>query len=153
MVGKSLSRIVIADLIPDDVAEVLAIETVSYTTPWSEILFMNEIYKSGSMPKVARFGESIVGYICAHRVLDEGHILNVTVHPGHRRQGIAAGLVAHMIWLFKEQGCRVIFLEVRISNEAALRMYEKTGFRPIAARKRYYTLPDEDAIVMSLTLS
>jgi ribosomal-protein-alanine N-acetyltransferase len=153
MVGKALSRLVIEDLAPDDVAEVLAIETVSYTTPWSEILFMNEIFKPGSMPKVARLGEKIIGYICSNHVLDEGHILNVTVHPEHRRQGIAAGLVKHMLGILGEKGCRVVFLEVRISNEAALGMYGKTGFRAIATRKRYYTSPDEDAVVMSLNIS
>ena len=138
---------------PEDVPEVLAIEQVSFTTPWSGTLFMNEIYKPLSLPKVARFGNKIVGYICANQVLDEGHILNVTVHPEHRGQGMAAELLRYMIGILAEKACKVIFLEVRISNEAALRMYEKAGFRIIAVRKGYYTSPEEDAVIMALHLS
>lgn len=139
----------IRDLTPEDVSEILPIEKVSFTTPWSEILFKNEIFKTRSLPKVAVIGEKIVGYVCANYVLDEGHILNVTVHPEYRKQGIAGRLVSHIIDLLRNEGCREIFLEVRASNEAALRMYEKAGFRIITARKAYYTLPVEDAIIMS----
>ena len=102
---------------------------------------------------MARSGNKIVGYICANQVLDEGHILNVTVHPEHRGQGMAAELLRYMIGILAERACKVIFLEVRISNEAALRMYEKAGFRIIAVRKGYYTSPDEDAVIMALHLS
>jgi len=137
---------------PEDVPEVLAIERVSFTTPWSGTLFMNEIYKPLSLPKVARSGDKIVGYICANQVIDEGHILNVTVHPEHRGQGMAAELLRYMIGILADRGCTVIYLEVRISNEAALRMYEKAGFRIISVRKRYYTSPEEEAVIMALHL-
>jgi ribosomal-protein-alanine N-acetyltransferase len=148
-----MTEIVIDDLKPEDIPDVLSIERVSYSTPWSEILFMNEIYKPLSLPKAARHGDKIVGYICANYVLDEGHILNVTVHPGHRRQGIAEGLVRHVTALFADRGCRAIFLEVRASNEAALAMYRRAGFSLIGARKSYYTHPVEDALTMCLALT
>lgn len=153
MVPKALRDILIRDLRPEDVTEVLAIEKASFTTPWSEILFMNEIFKPRSLPKAALTGEKIVGYICANYLLDEGHILNVTVHSDFRQQGIASHLVHHMIDLLKKEGCLTVFLEVRISNTAALRMYEKAGFRIITARKAYYTLPIEDAVIMSLQVA
>ncbi len=152
MVSKTVKDVLIRDLRPEDVAAVLEIEKVSFTTPWSEILFMNEIFKPRSLPKAAVIGEKIVGYICANYLLDEGHILNVTVHPDHRKQGMALHLVQHMIDLLKKEGCLTIFLEVRISNDAALGMYQKAGFRIISARKAYYTLPVEDAVIMSLQL-
>ncbi|MBI5075065.1 MAG: ribosomal protein S18-alanine N-acetyltransferase [Nitrospirae bacterium] len=152
MVSKAVKEFLIRDLRPEDVPEVLAIEKASFTTPWSEILFMNEIFKPGSLPKAALLGEKIVGYICANYLLDEGHILNVTAHPDHRRQGIASQLVQHMTDLLGKEGCLIIFLEVRLSNEAALRMYEKAGFRILSARKAYYTHPVEDAVIMSLHL-
>lgn len=153
MVSKAVKDILIRDLRPEDVPEVLIIEKASFTTPWSEILFMNEIFKPRSLPKAAIIKEKIVGYICSNYLLDEAHILNVTVHPDFRKQGIALQLVHHMIDLLRKEGCLTIFLEVRISNEPALRMYEKAGFRIISARKAYYTLPVEDAVIMSLQLA
>jgi len=153
MVGKALTGFVMNDMRPEDVPEVLSIERASFTTPWSGTLFMNEIYKPLSVAKVMRSGENIVGYICADQVLDEGHILNVTVHPEHRRRGMAAHMVAHVIGLLAGRACKTIFLEVRMSNEAALRMYEKSGFSMITVRKRYYTAPEEDAVIMNLQLS
>jgi [ribosomal protein S18]-alanine N-acetyltransferase len=148
-----LSGLLIEDMRPEDVPQVLAIEKASFTTPWSEILFMNEIYKAGSMPKVARLDGEVIGYICANQVLDEGHILNVTVHPEYRRQGVAAELLSRMTAFFCEKGCKVIFLEVRDSNSDAIRMYEKAGFRVMSRRKKYYTLPEEDAVNMEMRIS
>ncbi|MBI5847826.1 MAG: ribosomal protein S18-alanine N-acetyltransferase [Nitrospirae bacterium] len=150
MATKTLMDVLIRDLRPEDVPEVLAIERSSFSTPWSEILFMNEIFKPRSLPKAAAIGDMIVGYICANYLLEEGHILNVTVHPDFRKQGIASRLVHSMLDLLWEEGCRAIFLEVRQSNTAALRMYEKAGFGRISTRKAYYTLPVEDAVIMSL---
>lgn len=146
-------EILIRDLRPEDVLEVLAIEKASFATPWSEILFMNEIFKPRSYPKAAVIGEKIVGYICANHLLDEAHILNLTVHPEHRQQGIASRLAKHMIGLLRKEGCETIFLEVRESNRAARSMYEKAGFREISRRKAYYTMPLEDAVIMSLHLA
>jgi len=153
MVGKSLAGIAMIDMRPEDVPEVMSLELASYTTPWSGTLFMNEIYKPLSVAKVVRSGEKIMGYICADQVLDEGHILNVTVHPEHRRRGMAVHMVAHVIRLLAGRACKSLFLEVRMSNEAALRMYEKSGFSMISVRKRYYTSPEEDAVIMKLQLS
>ncbi len=148
-----MTEVLIRDLRPGDVPAVVAIERASFTTPWSEILFRNEIYKPRSLPKVAIIEDKIVGYICSNYLLDEGHILNVTVHPDFRKQGIASLLVHGITDLLNKEGCCVIYLEVRISNEAALRMYEKAGFRIISARKAYYSLPIEDAVIMSLQLA
>ncbi len=141
------------DMRPEDLPEVLSIERVSFSTPWSAILFMNEIYKPLSVSKVVRSKGEIVGYICADQVLDEGHILNVTVHPEHRRRGVAMQMVTHVIGLLAERACKTIFLEVRMSNHAALRMYEKSGFKMVTIRKQYYAAPEEDAAIMKLDIS
>ena len=147
-----MTGLIIEDLRPEEIPDVLAIERDSFSTPWSEILFMNEIHKPQSLPKAARCRGKLVGYICANYVLDEGHILNVTVHPEYRRQGVAEALVRHVTALLAERGCRVIFLEVRTSNNAAKAMYERAGFSVIGARKNYYTHPAEDALAMCLKL-
>jgi ribosomal-protein-alanine N-acetyltransferase len=150
MAEEPLRDISIGDMVTDDVPEVAGIERISFTTPWSEISFYNEVKKLGSLSKVARRGEEIVGYICANRVVDEGHILTLAVRPEFRRLGIASALIGEVIWDLREEACRFIFLEVRASNEAAKKMYEKFNFRIFGLRKNYYASPTEDAVMMVL---
>lgn len=152
MVRKKVEGMVIDDLKESDLPEVVAIETVSFTMPWSEALFHNEIHNPRSISKVVRVDEKIAGYICANQIIDEGHILNLAVHPEFRGTGIASSLVEYVIHHLKENSCRFIFLEVRISNETAKRMYEKFDFEVIGTRKNYYLSPVEDAVIMVLKL-
>ncbi|MEK7735674.1 MAG: ribosomal protein S18-alanine N-acetyltransferase [Nitrospirota bacterium] len=135
-----------------DLPSVVAIERLSFSTPWSEILFFNEIYKQRSIPKVAVIGDRIAGYICANHVADEGHILNLAVHPDFRGRGIANTLVENILEELKENACRFLYLEVRASNNAARKLYEGFGFSVVGTRKGYYTEPKEDAVIMMLRL-
>ncbi|MDP3260560.1 MAG: ribosomal protein S18-alanine N-acetyltransferase [Thermodesulfovibrionales bacterium] len=135
-----------------DLPSVVAIERLSFSTPWSEILFFNEIYKQRSIPKVAVIGDRIAGYICANHVADEGHILNLAVHPDFRGRGIANTLVKNILEELKENACRFLYLEVRASNNAARKLYEGFGFSVASTRKGYYTEPKEDAVIMMLRL-
>jgi ribosomal-protein-alanine N-acetyltransferase len=135
-----------------DIAEVLKIENMSFSTPWSEASFLNEIYKPYSLSKVAVIGDKIIGYICANRVIDECHILNLAVHPYFRRQGIAKTLVKEVQNELKENKCTYIYLEVRTSNSGARKFYEHLGFRVIGMRKNYYIMPMEDAVIMAYGL-
>ncbi len=153
MVGKELSRIVIDDMKLDDLPEVLAIETKSFKTPWSDALFRNEIFKSIAVSRVAKIDGRVVGYLCSNLIIDEGHILNLAVHPDYRRLAIASQMIEEMLDFMRENACRTVFLEVRFSNEEALRMYEKFGFSVIGTRKDYYVSPVEDAVVMALRLT
>jgi len=152
MVRKELSGIVIDDMKVADLAEVLAIETASFKTPWSETLFYNEICKAIAVSRVAKIDGKVVGYLCANIILDEGHILNLAVHPEFRSLGIASSLIKEMIEIMRERDCRSVFLEVRISNEQARIMYEKYGFTLLGTRKNYYISPVEDAVIMVLRL-
>ena len=102
------------------------------------------------MPKVALLDEAVVGYICAESVADEGHILNLGVHPAYRRRGIAAALVEDIVGELKARGCRFLYLEVRASNSAARRLYTGFGFTVTGMRKNYYLAPNEDALIMML---
>ena len=150
---KELTDMVINDMKVEDLPEIVAIETVSFQTPWSETLFYNEICKAIAVSRVARINGRVAGYLCANMIIDEGHILNLAVHPDHRRFGVASRLLKHMIDDMRARDCRSIFLEVRASNENALKMYERFGFTLLGTRKAYYVSPVEDAVVMVLRLT
>ncbi|MCL5023912.1 MAG: ribosomal protein S18-alanine N-acetyltransferase [Nitrospirae bacterium] len=147
-----MSGILIRHMTEQDIASVVAIEKASFSLPWSETSFRNELYKPRSMPRVAVEEAVVAGYVCAQTAADEGHILNLAVHPDYRRRGIAAALVAHVIAEFKERGCRFVYLEVRASNHAAKRLYEGFGFTLVGTRKSYYVVPTEDAAIMMLEI-
>jgi len=132
-----------------DIPEVLEIENISFSTPWSATSFLNEIYKPYSLTNVAVLGDQIIGYICINYIADEGHILNLAVHPHFRRRGIAKTLAEKVLKELGENSCRYIYLEVRVSNFEARKFYEHLGFRVMGMRKNYYTMPTEDAIVMA----
>ena len=147
-----MEGLIIRELLEHDLPDVVGIENISFTTPWSEILFFNEIYKQRSIARVALIDKRVIGYICANYVADEGHILNLAVHPDLRRKGIAKTLVENILEELKETDCRFLYLEVRASNNAARELYEGFGFSVVGTRKKYYNKPEEDAVVMSLRL-
>lgn len=152
MARKALKELVIGDMEISDLPEVAGIELESFTTPWPETLFYNEIHKQRAIAKTARIGGRVMGYICAEQIIDEGHILDLAVHPGFRRRGIAARLVDEIINCLRNNKCGIIFLETRASNDAATRLYERFEFKVLARRKKYYTSPVEDAVIMALKL-
>lgn len=148
-----MTDIIIREMKETDIPSVVEIENISFTAPWSETLFFNEIHNPRSIAKVAVIEDGrIVGYICANQVADEGHILNLAVHPDFRRKGIAKTLVADILKDLKEIACRLLYLEVRASNYSAKKLYEGFGFRVVGTRKGYYNEPKEDAVIMSLQL-
>ena len=147
-----MTEVIIREMQWSDVPQFLKIERVSFSTPWSETAFLKEIYNTYSITKVAVFENEVVGYICVNYLIDEGHILNLAVHPDLRRRGIATALVEKVLDELKERGCKSLSLEVRVSNHDAIQFYERFGFRPVGFRKNYYTLPREDAALMSLDL-
>jgi [ribosomal protein S18]-alanine N-acetyltransferase len=147
-----MTEVFIRKMIWSDVPEVLSLERMSFTTPWSETAFLKEIYSPYSITKVAVLEGEIAGYVCASYLFDEGHILNLAVHPDLRRRGVATVLVRKGIDELRMKGCKALFLEVRVSNHGAVQFYERFGFRSVGYRKDYYTLPKEDAVLMELGL-
>ena len=137
----------------EDLPEILAIEKSSFSTPWSETLFRNEILKAISVCRVARINGKVAGYLCGEVIFDEGHILNLAVHPEHRKKGVASFLIQEMIGIMGNRHCRSVFLEVRVSNEQARYLYEKFGFTLLSKRQNYYVSPVEDAIILVLRLT
>jgi len=153
MVEEELNGLIIEAMKVADLPEVVAIEKASFKTPWSETLFYNEIFKAIAVPRVARINGKVVGYLCANVIIDEGHILNLAVHPEYRGRKIASRMIREVLEIMRTDNCRSVFLEVRVSNQEALKVYEKFGFVLLGTRKNYYTSPVEDAVIMVLRLT
>jgi ribosomal-protein-alanine N-acetyltransferase len=143
-----MPKLIIRDMQENDIPAILKIEQVSFTTPWSEQDFLNEIYKKNILSKVAVFGVDIIGYICVNHLAYESHILDLAVHPDFRRQGVATILIEKATEELKKRGCAFIHLKVRVSNTGAQGFYEMLGFKVEGIRKKYYANPDEDALMM-----
>jgi len=131
-----------------DLPRVMEIELQCFTMPWSEATFRGLLRRSDADLFVAEIDHKVVGYSVFWCVLDQGELGNVSVAPGWRRQGIGEGLVRTVLDRAHERGVREVFLEVRVSNTGAQRLYESYGFAEIGRRRNYYMEPVEDALVM-----
>lgn len=131
-----------------------AVEDLAYTHPWSRANFIDSM-ASGYRCQVLLGGDTVIGYFIAMMGVDEVHLLNITVAPAFQRQGWAAMLLDALTGWSRAQAAQWLWLEVRRSNQRALDVYERHGFRCVGVRKGYYPThagPREDAIVMSLRL-
>jgi ribosomal-protein-alanine N-acetyltransferase len=133
-----------------DLAAIERIERASYPTPWSRSMFAGEIAKPSSVCLGAFDGETgaLAGYLIVSRYVDAWHVMNVAVDPPHRRQGIAGQLLSQLFSRTSDDGHRGYTLEVRVSNDEAIRLYERLGFRSRGVRRGYYTDNREDALIM-----
>ena len=129
---------------------VLAIEKVANTAPWSERSFRNELKHEHGIFLVALVNSAVVGYGGIWLVIDEAHVTNIAISPDFRRQGIGRKLMIELLTRAKERGMTCSTLEVRASNDAAIRLYEELGYSITTRRKGYYPDNKEDAIVMWL---
>jgi ribosomal-protein-alanine N-acetyltransferase len=135
---------------PEEIDTVLAIEQASFTNPWTREMYVAELKNRGvSYFYLARDGQGrAVGFCSFWRVLDELHINNLAVVPEFRRRGVASALLTYVLTEGHRLGARRAMLEVRRSNEAAQRLYERFGFAVQGVRTSYYTNPVEDALVL-----
>ncbi|MCL5063144.1 MAG: ribosomal protein S18-alanine N-acetyltransferase [Nitrospiraceae bacterium] len=147
-----MNTVYIREMYSDDIPDVVKIERLSFTTPWSETSFQSEIYSKHSITRVAELSGVIVGYVCVKHIADECHLLDLAVHPDYRKCGIATMLLDNVMQGLRIEGCRFFYLEVRASNYAARKLYEKFGFNMVGTRKGYYANPTEDAVIMMLEL-
>jgi len=137
----------------NDIEDVIKIEHVSFTMPWSREAFYNEIaHNNYAKYIVMEYENKVIGYCGMWLVIDESHITNVAVLPQFRGKKLGEALLRKAIETAKEHGAKVMTLEVRISNHVAQSLYRKLGFRNGGIRKQYYTDNKEDALVMWVSL-
>lgn len=137
---------------PADLDGIVAIENLSFPSPWPRRIFEREIRSSKSYNRVIRISGIVVGYIVTWTIYDEVHILNVAVHPEFRQSGLGEKLMTDCIEESSEKGLKYAILEVRITNTGAQKLYEKLGFKTIQVRRKYYSDTGEDAYVMMLEI-
>ena len=133
-----------------EIDAVLAIEEASFTSPWTKEMYLAELENTGvSYFYLAKtpLGE-IIGFCSFWRVLDELHIINLAVAPEYRRARVATALLSRVLGDGAKMGAARATLEVRQSNEAAQRLYERFGFAVAGVRRAYYSNPVEDALVL-----
>lgn len=131
-------------MVPSDVAEVLRIENASYQLPWTEQIFL-DCLKVGYHTLVLDSGHCLNGFVIFSSAAGESHILNLCVDPMCRRQGYAEVLLAQAMATVVVAGAGTMFLEVRVSNLAAIKLYEKMGFVEAGRRPDYYKTSGETA--------
>ena len=133
-----------------DLPEMLAIERASFRNPYSENLFQMEFQLAVAQLYVALLRRRIVGYLDFWKAGPEIHLINIAVHPDHRRKGVGGRLVDFLLQFARRHRMREIYLDVRTSNQSAIALYERHGFKKIDLRKGYYADNGEDAWVMGL---
>jgi [ribosomal protein S18]-alanine N-acetyltransferase len=140
-------------MVQSDLPWVAARERELHATPWTEGNFADSL-EAGYSCWVVSQGEELVGYAILMVVVDEAHLLNITVAAARQRGGVGGALLARLCGLARQVGAQQMFLEVRPSNEPAQALYRRTGFQLIGRRKGYYPGPRgrEDALVMRLPL-
>jgi [ribosomal protein S18]-alanine N-acetyltransferase len=135
-----------------DLDEVELIERQSYPTPWSRSMFAGELAKPSSASLGAYDpdgpGGPLVGYLIISRYVDAWHVMNIAVAEAYRRHGIAKRLLEELFVRTEQDPRRGYTLEVRVSNTAAIALYESLGFYATGVRRGYYTDNREDALIM-----
>ncbi len=133
----------------DDVRAVWQIlQSAPEAAEWSEGSIRSSLHAQQTIALVSVYSEEITGSIFGVNVAGEAEILNLAVAPAHRRQGLARELVRHLLVELGRIDVRRVFLEVRESNAVAIQLYQELGFQKIGRRKRYYSAPEEDALVL-----
>lgn len=141
-------NIIIRKLRNDDIEALSRIEAASFSMPWSPGDFADLLSRPYCTYLVAEVDGEVVGSCGMTNICNEGNIDNVVVAESFRGQGIAQKLMGELIALGKSMGVEAYTLEVRVSNTAAIHVYEKMGFVSEGIRPRFYEKPTEDALIM-----
>jgi ribosomal-protein-alanine N-acetyltransferase len=134
----------------DDVAELTALESLCFTSPWDEERFLLGLQRKIFHVFGFRCHEGIVAYLSVYHVAAEMEILNLAVHPEYRRRGLGRDLLCKVLKIGIKMGMEQAHLEVRETNTSAHKLYESSGFAVVGRRKKYYPDTKEDALLMTI---
>ena len=137
----------IREMTEEDIKEIAELEKECFSEPWSENSLRDELTNETARFFVLRDSEKLLGYIGANNICNEVYITNVAVNSKCRGKGYGEILVKHLIKQSEAERAFFITLEVRKSNENAIKLYEKCGFKLIGERKNFYSKPTEDALI------
>lgn len=137
----------------DDLDAIMQIEPTIYSHPWTHGNFSDSL-NSGYSGWVLECDGKMIGYALLMMIMDEAHLLNLSVTKQMQKQGLGRFLLEHMLTVAKNHQATNMFLEVRPSNVSAIALYEKLGFSEMAVRRGYYPSDNgrEDAVLMGLAL-
>lgn len=131
-----------------DLDEIVAIERATFSSPWTRPMYLRELENPDVSFLYALRLPQIAGFCSFWLVLDELHINNLAVRAEYQGRGFGTALLRHVLDVGAERGAARATLEVRRSNEAAIRLYERLGFEIAATRPNYYVNPQEDALIL-----
>lgn len=132
-----------------DLDQVSDIAAELFAMPWTREGFAQALLMENACFLVAKNNGTVAGYCGLFMAADEGEVINVAVRPDCQGRGIASLLFQALLQEGWRNGISRFFLEVRVSNLAAIRLYEKNGFSIQGVRKNFYKMPREDAFVMN----
>ena len=145
----SVSSLAIRELREEDLEAVLAVEIASAPHPWTAGIFADELAQGPTRRYVVALEDGrVVGFCGLLLSLDEGHITNIAVDPTLRRRGYAHAMMLVTVRTAIAKSLRALTLEVRVTNKAAIALYQRFGFAPGGVRPRYYPDNGEDALIM-----
>lgn len=135
-------------MLQEDVDAAARIEQQVFSQPWSRQGFLDALKIQNTVFLIAEEDGRLLGYAGMYCTLEEGEVTNVAVAPQERRRGVGGMLMEAIREEAKRLGLERIILEVRVSNESAIRLYERQGFTKCGTRKGFYDFPKEDAYIL-----
>ena len=132
-----------------DIDELVKIDKICFSSPWSYNSFKAELENKNSYFIVCKYNNKAIGYAGLYKILDETYISNIALLPDYRKKGIGRKLLVSLINYAQNNRASFISLEVRKSNYIAINLYKSEGFVLSGLRKNFYSSPKEDGLIMT----